>query len=114
MDYQHIRLPAGGEKISVRNGRLHVPDRPTVGYVEGDGIGPDIMRAALKVWNAAVAKAYGESRKIRWCEIFLGEKAAALYGNPFPDEAVQAFEDLVVSIKGPLTTPVGGGMRSIN
>lgn len=114
MDYQHIRLPAGGEKISVRNGRLYVPDRPIVGYVEGDGIGPDIMRAALKVWDAAVAKAYGGSRKIHWCEIFLGEKAAALYGNPFPDEAVRALEDLVVSIKGPLTTPVGGGMRSIN
>ncbi len=114
MDYQHIRLPAGGEKIVVRNGRLYVPDRPIVGYVEGDGIGPDIMRAALKVWDAAVAKKYGGSRKIHWCEIFLGEKAAALYGNPFPDEAVRALEDLVVSIKGPLTTPVGGGMRSIN
>ncbi|CAI8974223.1 isocitrate dehydrogenase (NADP(+)) [Methylocaldum szegediense] len=114
MDYQHIRLPAGGEKISIQNGRLHVPDQPVVGYIEGDGIGPDIMRAALKVWDAAVLKAYGGSRKIHWCEIFLGEKAAALYGDPFPQEAVQALEDLVVSIKGPLTTPVGGGMRSIN
>jgi len=114
MDYQHIRLPADGEKISVRNGRLHVPDRPVVGYVVGDGIGPDIMRAALRVWDAAVAKAYGGSRKIHWCEIFLGEKAGMLYGEAFPDEAVRAFEDFVVSIKGPLTTPVGGGMRSIN
>lgn len=114
MDYQHICLPPGGEKIQVRDGNLHVPQEPVVGYVEGDGIGPDIMRACLRVWDAAVAKAYGGSRKIHWCEIFLGEKAAALYGNPFPDEAVQALNDLVVSVKGPLTTPVGGGMRSIN
>jgi isocitrate dehydrogenase len=114
MAYQHIRLPATGEKINTQAGRLHVPDQPIIGYVEGDGIGPDITRASLKVWNAAVAKAYGGQRAIQWCEVFLGEKAAALYGEAFPDEAVQAFADLVVSIKGPLTTPVGGGMRSIN
>jgi isocitrate dehydrogenase len=114
MTYQHIRLPASGEKISIRDGRLRVPDRPIVGYAEGDGIGPDITRACLRIWNAAVAKAYGGTRAIHWCEVYLGEKAAGLYGTPFPDEAVQAFEDLVVSIKGPLTTPVGGGMRSIN
>jgi len=114
MDYRHIRFPASGEKISVRNGKLHIPDEPIIGYVEGDGIGPDITRASLRVWDAAVAKAYGGSRKIHWCELFLGEKAGTLYGNAFPDEAVQALKDLVVSIKGPLTTPVGGGMRSIN
>ncbi|MGX2039308.1 isocitrate dehydrogenase (NADP(+)) [Methylocaldum sp. MU1018] len=114
MDCQHIRLPDRGEKISVRDGRLHVPDQPIVGYVEGDGIGPDIMRAALRVWDAAVAKAYGGSRKIHWCELYLGEKASALYGTAFPDETVNALKELVVSIKGPLTTPVGGGMRSIN
>jgi isocitrate dehydrogenase len=114
MDYQHIRLPASGERISVRDGRLHVPDQPIIGYVEGDGIGPDIMRAALRIWDAAVARAYGGSRRIHWCELFLGEKANALYGNAFPDEAVRALKELVVSIKGPLTTPVGGGMRSIN
>lgn len=114
MAYQHIRLPESGEKIGVRAGRLHVPDRPIVGYVEGDGIGPDITRASLEIWNAAVAKAYGGRRAIQWCEVFLGDKAAALYGEPFPDEAIQAFSDLTVSIKGPLTTPVGGGMRSIN
>jgi isocitrate dehydrogenase len=114
MTYQHIRLPASGEKISIRDGRLHVPDQPIVGYVEGDGIGPDITRACLKVWDAAVAKAYGGAREIHWCELYLGEKAAARYGHAFPDEAVQALQDLVVSIKGPLTTPVGGGMRSIN
>jgi isocitrate dehydrogenase len=114
MTYQHIRLPSSGEKISIRDGRLHVPDQPIIGYVEGDGIGPDITQASLRVWNAAVAKAYGGTRAIRWCEIYLGEKAAGLYGTAFPDEAAQAFGDLVVSIKGPLTTPVGGGMRSIN
>ncbi|BBL75904.1 isocitrate dehydrogenase (NADP(+)) [Methylomagnum ishizawai] len=114
MAYQHIRLPESGEKIGVHAGRLHVPDRPIVGYVEGDGIGPDITRASLEIWNAAVAKAYGGRRAIQWCEVFLGDKAAALYGEPFPDEAIQAFSDLTVSIKGPLTTPVGGGMRSIN
>ncbi|HYE38041.1 isocitrate dehydrogenase (NADP(+)) [Methylocaldum sp.] len=114
MDYQYIRLPASGEKISVEDGKLHVPDDPIVGYVEGDGIGPDITRASLRVWDAAVAKAYGGSRKIHWCELYLGEKASTLYGNAFPDEAVNALKDLVVSIKGPLTTPVGGGMRSIN
>lgn len=114
MVYQHIRLPAGGEKIGIRDGKLHVPREPVIGYAEGDGIGPDIMRACLRVWDAAVAKAYGRSRRIHWCELFLGEKAAALYGNAFPDEAVDALKDLVVSIKGPLTTPVGGGMRSIN
>jgi isocitrate dehydrogenase len=114
MEYQHIRLPATGEKISIRAGRLQVPDQPIVGYVEGDGIGPDITRACLKVWNAAVARAYGGRRRIHWCEVFLGDQAIGLYGEPFPGEAIAAFEDLVVSIKGPLTTPVGGGMRSIN
>ena len=114
MTYQHIRLPSSGEKISVRDGQMHVPDQPIIGYVEGDGIGPDITRACLRIWNAAVDKAYVGKRAIQWCEVFLGEKAAGLYGEAFPDEAVQAFADLTVSIKGPLTTPVGGGMRSIN
>lgn len=114
MSQQHIRLPESGEKISVRDGRLHVPDHPIVGYVEGDGIGPDITRASLRIWDAAVATAYGGSRKIHWCELFLGEKATGLYGEAFPEETVAAMRDLLVSIKGPLTTPVGGGMRSIN
>jgi isocitrate dehydrogenase len=114
MTYQHIRLPASGEKISIRDGRMHVPDQPIIGYVEGDGIGADITRASLRIWNAAVAKAYGGSRAIQWCEVYLGEKAVPLYGEAFPAEAIEAFADLTVSIKGPLTTPVGGGMRSIN
>ena len=115
MSYQHVKLPTGGEKISVRDGKLHVPDQPILGFVEGDGIGIDITPASLRIWDAAVAKAYGGKRKIHWCEIYLGEKAQKLYGgNYFPDETLAAIKDLVVSIKGPLTTPVGGGFRSLN
>jgi isocitrate dehydrogenase len=113
--YRHIKIPATGEKITVKNGKLHVPDQPIVGYVEGDGIGPDITKACLRIWDAAVKKAYGGKRKIHWCETFLGEKAAGLYdGNYCPDETLKVLQDLVVSIKGPLTTPVGGGFRSLN
>ena len=113
--YRHIKIPAGGEKISVRNGKLHVPEQPIVGYVEGDGIGPDITKACLRIWDAAVAKAYGGKRKIHWCETFLGEKASRLYdGNYCPDETLKVLQELIVSIKGPLTTPVGGGFRSLN
>ncbi len=115
MGYKHIRVPTGGEKITVVDGKLHMPDNPIVGYVEGDGIGPDITRASLRVWDAAVEKAYNGKRKIHWCEIFLGEKAASLYdGDYFPAETLEACRDLIVSIKGPLTTPVGGGFRSLN
>jgi len=115
MAYQHIRIPESGEKITVKEGKLQVPNQPIVGYVEGDGIGPDITRASLQVWDAAVEEAYGGERKIHWCEIFLGEKAAELYdGNYFPEETLEAIKDLVVAIKGPLTTPVGGGFRSLN
>ncbi len=115
MTYQHIRIPTSGEKITVKDGKLHVPDQPIVGYVEGDGIGPDITKASLRVWDAAVEEAYGGQRKINWCEIFLGEKAAEIYdGNYFPDETLEAIKELVVAIKGPLTTPVGGGFRSLN
>ncbi len=113
--YRHIKIPGAGEKITVQNGKLRVPDQPIVGYVEGDGIGPDITRACLRIWDAAIEKAYGGKRKIHWCETFLGEKAAGLYvGNYCPDETLKALQDLVVSIKGPLTTPVGGGFRSLN
>jgi isocitrate dehydrogenase len=115
MAYQHIKVPSTGEKITVKDGKLHVPDEPIVGYVEGDGIGPDITRASLRVWDAAVEKAYGGKRKIHWCELYLGEKAAGLYdGDFFPAETLEAVKDLVVAIKGPLTTPVGGGFRSLN
>jgi isocitrate dehydrogenase len=113
--YRHIRIPTTGEKVTVTNGKLHVPDQPILGYVEGDGIGPDITRACLRVWDAAVKKAYGGKRRIHWCETYLGEKAANLYdGNYCPDETLKVLQDLVISIKGPLTTPVGGGFRSLN
>ena len=115
MSYQHIHLPEAGAKVTIQDGKLNVPDNPILGYVEGDGIGVDITPACLRIWDAAVEKAYGGKRKIHWCEIFLGEKAQKLYdGNFFPDETLTAIKDLVVSIKGPLTTPVGGGFRSLN
>ncbi len=115
MAYRHIKLPEGGEKIRISGGKIQVPDNPIIGYVEGDGIGPDITRACLRVWDAAVEKAYGGTRKIHWCELYLGEKAGHLYdGDYFPKESLDAIEELVVAIKGPLTTPVGGGFRSLN
>jgi isocitrate dehydrogenase len=115
MAYKHIRIPTVGEKITVQDDKLNVPDQPIVGFVEGDGIGPDITKASLRVWDAAVEEAYAGQRKIHWCEIYLGEKAAELYeGNYFPDETLEAIKELVVAIKGPLTTPVGGGFRSLN
>ena len=115
MAYKHIQLPKEGKKITVKNGKISVPDKPIVGYVEGDGIGPDITRASLRVWDAAVEKAYNGKRKISWCELYMGEKAASIYdGDYFPDETLTALKDLIVSIKGPLTTPVGGGFRSLN
>ncbi len=115
MAYQHISIPEGGQKVTVRDGKLSVPDQPIIGYVEGDGIGPDITRACLRVWDAAVEQAYNGTRKIHWCELYMGEKAAEVYaGNYFPDETLRALKDLIISIKGPLTTPVGGGFRSLN
>ena len=115
MSYQHIQIPAGGDKITIKNDKLVVTDSPILGFVEGDGIGPDITRAAMRVWNAAVEKAYGGKRKVHWAELFLGEKAAGIYdGDYFPAETLDAVKDLIVSIKGPLTTPIGGGFRSLN
>lgn len=115
MAYTHVTLPEGGEKITQDGGKLQVPDNPILGFVEGDGIGADITQASLRVWNAAVAKAYGGRRKVHWCELYLGEKAAGLYeGDYFPAETLEAIKALRVAIKGPLTTPVGGGFRSLN
>jgi isocitrate dehydrogenase len=115
MTYQHIQLPETGEKISISEGKLSVPNQPILGFVEGDGIGPDISRAMLRVLDAAVEKAYGGQRKIHWCELYLGEKAGTLYsGDYFPTETLDAIRELTVAIKGPLTTPVGGGFRSLN
>ena len=115
MSYRHIRFPESGQKVTVSGQRLVVPDNPILGFVEGDGIGPDITRASLRVWDAAVEKAYGGKRKVHWAELFLGEKAAGIYdGDYFPAETLAAIRELVVAIKGPLTTPVGGGFRSLN
>ncbi|MEN1728790.1 MAG: isocitrate dehydrogenase (NADP(+)) [Pseudomonadota bacterium] len=115
MAYQHVKMPEQGDKIRVEDGRLVVSDEPILGFIEGDGIGVDITPACMKVWNAAVEKAYGGRRKVHWAELFLGEKAAGVYdGDYFPGETMDAIEDLIVAIKGPLTTPVGEGFRSLN
>src|ERR1700689_4724844 len=109
-----IQIPAGGEKITIANGKLHVPDQPIIPFIEGDGTGRDIWRASVRVFDAAVQKAYGDKRKIHWMEVFAGEKANKAYNTWLPDETVTACRDYLVSIKGPLTTPVGGGIRSLN
>ena len=115
MGYEHIKLPETGDKIRVENGKLVVSDQPILGFIEGDGIGIDITPACMKVWDAAVEKAYGGRRKVHWAELYLGEKAGGIYdGDYFPAETLAAVKDLVVSIKGPLTTPVGEGFRSLN
>jgi isocitrate dehydrogenase len=114
MAYKHVTLPAEGEKIRYENDQLVVPDHPILGYFEGDGIGPDITRASLRIWDAAVEKAYGGQRQIAWMQLYAGEQANAVYGDYFPAETLAALREVVVSIKGPLTTPVGGGFRSLN
>jgi isocitrate dehydrogenase len=106
--------PAAGAKITIRDGKLSVPDNPIIPFIEGDGTGPDIWRASVRVMDAAVAKAYGGRRKIHWLEVYAGEKAFKQYSNWLPDETVAACRDYLVSIKGPLTTPIGGGIRSLN
>jgi isocitrate dehydrogenase len=117
MAYKHIKVPQGGDKITVgKDYSLAVPDRPVIPYIEGDGTGVDITPVMLKVVDAAVAKAYGGKKKIVWMEMFAGEKSCKVYGENvwLPEETLQAAREYVVSIKGPLTTPVGGGIRSIN
>lgn len=115
MTYTKIIVPAEGQRITVREGKLSVPDNPILLWIEGDGIGPDIMTASKRIWDAAVQKVYGGQRKIAWMEIYAGEKAAGLYdGDYFPAESLQAIREFQVGIKGPLTTPVGGGFRSLN
>jgi len=103
-----------GEPITLRDGRIHVPDFPVIPFIEGDGTGPDIWRAAVRVLEASVAKAYGGRRKIAWKEALAGQKAFDAVGSWLPDETLQAFRTYLVGIKGPLTTPVGGGIRSLN
>lgn len=112
--FTHIRVPEDGKKIELRNGRLVVPDHPIIGYIVGDGTGRDIMPAAMKVWNAAVQEVYGGQRKVAWVRLYAGEDAEELYGERLPEETLQAIREFVVAIKGPLTTPVGYGWRSIN
>jgi isocitrate dehydrogenase len=117
MAYQHIKVPSGGEKIKVNpDFSLTVPDHPVIPYIEGDGTGVDITPVMLKVVDAAVQKAYGGRKKIVWMEMYAGEKSCKVYGENvwLPDETLEASREYVVSIKGPLTTPVGGGIRSIN
>ena len=110
----HVQVPAGGEKITITHGKLHVPDHPIIPFIEGDGTGRDIWRASVRVFDAAVQKAYGGKRKIHWMEIYAGEKANKAYNTWLPDETVTACREYLISIKGPLTTPVGGGIRSLN
>ena len=107
-------VPAGGAKITIDRGRLQVPRNPIIPFIEGDGTGPDIWRASVRVLDAAVAKAYGGTRRIHWMEVYAGEKSFKQFDTWLPDSTVQACRDYLVSIKGPLTTPVGGGIRSLN
>jgi isocitrate dehydrogenase len=117
MSFQHVKVPGGGEKITVnKDSSLNISDNPIIPYIEGDGTGLDITPVMIKVVDAAVAKAYGGKRKIHWMEIYAGEKSTRVYGPDvwLPEETLDILKDYVVSIKGPLTTPVGGGIRSLN
>ncbi|HLB47758.1 MAG TPA: NADP-dependent isocitrate dehydrogenase [Anaerolineales bacterium] len=114
MSYTHIKAPAEGAKITIANGKLNVPDNPIIPFIEGDGTGPDIWRASVRVLDAAVQKAYGGKRKLVWMEVYAGEKCYNLFNTWLLDESVDAFKEYLVGIKGPLTTPIGGGIRSLN
>ena len=115
MAYDTIKVPDSGEKISFSQGKMQVPENPILLFIEGDGIGYDIMTASKRIWDAAVAKAYGGKRQVSWMEVYAGEKAARVYdGDYMPEETFEAFREYKVGIKGPLTTPVGGGFRSLN
>ena len=112
--YKHARVPSAGERIEAAGGRFNIPDQPVIPFIEGDGTGPDIWRASVRVFDAAVQRAYGGSKKIHWMEVFAGEKAHQLTGEWLPQETLDAIREFKVAIKGPLTTPVGGGIRSLN
>lgn len=114
MAYTIIEVPVQGAKISIQDGKLNVPDNPIIPFIEGDGTGRDIWRASVRVLDAAVEKAYGGNRKIAWMEVYAGEKAFTQFNNWLPDETIEAFKEFLVGIKGPLTTPIGGGIRSLN
>src|SRR6478736_1347698 len=106
--------PPAGDKIEIRNGKLNVPDVPVLPFIEGDGTGPDIWRASQAVFDAAVKKAYGGKKKIEWFEVYAGEKAFQKFNDWLPEDTLTALKHYLVSIKGPLTTPIGGGIRSLN
>jgi len=112
--YKLVKVPADGERISFDGGVLRVPDNPIIPFIEGDGTGPDIWRASVRVFDAAVAKVFGGQKRVRWMEVFAGEKSFKAHNNWLPQETVDAMQEFRVSIKGPLTTPVGGGIRSLN
>ena len=114
MAYETVRVPEAGAKIKIENGKLVVPDNPIIPFIEGDGTGPDIWRASQPVFDAAVEKAYGGERQIQWMEVYAGEKSFNRFNTWLPDETIEAFREFLVGIKGPLTTPVGGGIRSLN
>ncbi|MGH2581567.1 MAG: NADP-dependent isocitrate dehydrogenase [Anaerolineales bacterium] len=114
MIYTSVQVPQGGEKISITHGKLNVPENPILPFIEGDGTGRDIWRASRRVLDAAVEKAYGDGRKLMWMEVYAGEKAFNQFKSWLPEETIKAFKMFLVGIKGPLTTPVGGGMRSLN
>lgn len=116
MAYQKVTPPSDGERITLQNGKLNVPDNPIIAFIEGDGTGPDIWAASQPVLDAAVEKAYGGKRQIAWMEVYAGDKANDVYGEIIwlPQETLDAIDDYIVAIKGPLTTPIGGGIRSIN
>jgi isocitrate dehydrogenase len=114
MTYTNVQVPEHGQKIAMQGGKLQVPDQPVLPFIEGDGIGVDIWPASRRMLDAAVEKAYGGRRKIAWMEVYAGEKAYKKFNAWLPDETIQAFREFIVGIKGPLTTPIGGGMRSLN
>src|ERR1700755_3537572 len=113
MSYQNVQPPAGG-KITIKDGKIRCPDNPVIPFIRGDGTGPDIWAASQRVFDAAVQKAYGGARKVAWFEVFAGEAAKNKFDNWLPDDTIEAFKEYLVGIKGPLTTPVGGGIRSLN
>jgi len=112
--FDKVIVPPDGKKIEIKDGKLVVPDNPILGIMWGDGIGPDITRASLRIWDAAVQKCYGGNRKVAWMRLYAGEEAMAMYGKPLPPDTLNAIKEFIVAIKGPLTTPVGGGFRSLN
>ncbi len=114
MAFKNIKVPSDGAKIQMKAGKLNVPDNPIIPFIEGDGTGPDIWRASQYVFDNAVKKVYGGKRKIAWMEVYAGEKPFKLFNDWLPQETVDAFQEYLVGIKGPLTTPVGGGIRSLN